>query len=1256
MMKSVRIHSSLPVLSLTNSTDYNVTASDVSREQENTTDDSHMTEKVYVDTKNKSHKLSVSRCTRTSSRLSHSRSSSYLIGHEYYWQNQYVHPDLIDKFCQSPVQLTTVTSTTIDSDHQTLAKISDEHFTSLQSTDLTQFTRVTSDHEEYIKMKHHLLMKHQLDLEEAIGRLDAAENVYRTILTNARDITNNCHSSRDQVTSCETFDISLHLSEDEDEVNESFLLSSDIQVICHFLRAHNQFLNELSEYESVIHHILLQGQSLLSLVMKNQQDTDEQINVMKNINIQSNSSTIDSSHVDDEVEITDEHVTQSMDSSRINVLKSHASHIRSKFTCLLDTVQEREESLSRALVSVAQKYLDNLKCWILYAEDRIVYFEEIGPDFESLIRQCEDHRVLQDELDDQQNTLDLLNNLLCIMRDDNNEYSLHISSCTLGEFEMEIKSLIRGKWNHISTCIVDRSAILSVIHDEWCNINSLEEQIKHIAYQCCQENEVSSDTRGMHGHSIHVNTIDCNTTGFTCIDQSLQELMSTLSESVDSLLTQLNSRSSYVTIHCDTINQVTSQLSRLHASLNTIKDKQPFLHLNRPGDVNDTQNIAEQLNERDVSSSNNNHSMLTEEYVTSNTSASLDSTQIKCDDIQDERNNSNICNSENENNINVVDVNDENNTGLRVYLSTTSDVMCTSSHLQQTKSHQHLLHDREDKKRSQQLLDPCIPHAWRVKEWQRDMETVSSWLGRIEDDLGLEDDLSDNGSVIWDHLSQQEQCFLLNDTSISVQEKADEIDSLIHEGEQIIDELESIGKSVKIYSELLSAVVGRWTNIQQELAVKCEMIDYDDIQDGEQGDCFIVDTAISRTQEMTDLHSQAPDDDVYVNDELIARSPYASSSGNFIIGPMCRWLRSAETNFIWLGRIEDDLGLDDADVNCAVVLWDKLSLEDQRSLIHDTTISIESKCSEIETLIVSGDKIATTVTSLIESTGGEINERERSKINKFQQLLGSLKERWSAVVNELEKKQMRLKILDELYDLNCQVEPLRRSLVLHQKWLQVTESLLNQSCNIRRLIKQFKLRSQSMNMQADKIYKIKHQIECIVNSVTFDVTSDDSYKSLHCFLKCWQVIYDRNNQLNKRIECISHSIDTNETSSSPDDEILSISEENLSAFLINQQQEQLNTQQSDHINQQIASSSQSPCDVTIHHQLPSTSHAISCESSFFLFSLPLSFTLVYCLSWFVLSFNIDFFSSQMQQQLVQQMSQVTPARQMLILWQFIKQM
>lgn len=79
--------------------------------------------------------------------------------------------------------------------------------------------------------------------------------------------------------------------------------------------------------------------------------------------------------------------------------------------------------------------------------------------------------------------------------------------------------------------------------------------------------------------------------------------------------------------------------------------------------------------------------------------------------------------------------------------------------------------------------------SWRIQEWHRTLDTLSSWMERIEEALGIADD--EEGSLLWDSLAIEEQQVLLEDTEADVETRKTEFEQLISQGKQIVEDLSS---------------------------------------------------------------------------------------------------------------------------------------------------------------------------------------------------------------------------------------------------------------------------------------------------------------------------------------------------------------------------------------------------------------------------------------------------------------------------------
>ncbi|RWS22598.1 dystrophin-like protein [Leptotrombidium deliense] len=77
--------------------------------------------------------------------------------------------------------------------------------------------------------------------------------------------------------------------------------------------------------------------------------------------------------------------------------------------------------------------------------------------------------------------------------------------------------------------------------------------------------------------------------------------------------------------------------------------------------------------------------------------------------------------------------------------------------------------------------------SWRVQEWKRELDTITGWLERVEQSIGIDDE--SEGSLLWEELALEEKQVLLEDTENDVDLRRHEFEKLIEQGKQITDEL-----------------------------------------------------------------------------------------------------------------------------------------------------------------------------------------------------------------------------------------------------------------------------------------------------------------------------------------------------------------------------------------------------------------------------------------------------------------------------------
>lgn len=77
--------------------------------------------------------------------------------------------------------------------------------------------------------------------------------------------------------------------------------------------------------------------------------------------------------------------------------------------------------LQMTLMSLQQQQLDDLADWLTKMEDKIQGQQQLGSDLAQVKQQVEEHKKLQEELDQQQKKVDSLQNMVVVVDDTNTE-------------------------------------------------------------------------------------------------------------------------------------------------------------------------------------------------------------------------------------------------------------------------------------------------------------------------------------------------------------------------------------------------------------------------------------------------------------------------------------------------------------------------------------------------------------------------------------------------------------------------------------------------------------------------------------------------------------------------------------------------------------------------------------------------------------------------------------------------------------------
>ena len=204
------------------------------------------------------------------------------------------------------------------------------------------------------------------------------------------------------------------------DFEDDSLLESDVETVKQLFHAHEDFMLELTDYQSKIGDLLSEGQVLID---SNLCSSDERKEV-----------------------------------------KCQRELLNKKWEVLRCKAVEKQTNLHHTLMLLQQKQLDNLRAWLITAEDRISTFLEIGSTLELVLHQCENHKTLQEEVQEQQVIVNSLSNMVVIIDDAGN--TSQPSEGVSDDLEDQLLAL-GEKWAHVCRFVEERGAVLELVARNW---------------------------------------------------------------------------------------------------------------------------------------------------------------------------------------------------------------------------------------------------------------------------------------------------------------------------------------------------------------------------------------------------------------------------------------------------------------------------------------------------------------------------------------------------------------------------------------------------------------------------------------------------------------------------------------------------------------------------------------------------------------------------------------------------------------------
>ncbi|XP_067848886.1 dystrophin isoform X5 [Heptranchias perlo] len=166
-----------------------------------------------------------------------------------------------------------------------------------------------------------------------------------------------------------------------------------------------------------------------------------------------------------------------------NEIREQMNLLNSRWENLRVASMERQSKLHEVLMDLQQQQLKHLADWLTSTEDRIQHMEAqpLGPDLEALKQQVEDHKVLQEDLEQEQVRVNSLTHMVVVVDESNGE-----NATAALEEELQI---LGERWAAICKWTEERWVLLQEILFKWQYFT--EEQCLFDAWLMEKEESVS---------------------------------------------------------------------------------------------------------------------------------------------------------------------------------------------------------------------------------------------------------------------------------------------------------------------------------------------------------------------------------------------------------------------------------------------------------------------------------------------------------------------------------------------------------------------------------------------------------------------------------------------------------------------------------------------------------------------------------------------------------------------------------------------
>ncbi|KAK3712444.1 hypothetical protein RRG08_002774 [Elysia crispata] len=205
------------------------------------------------------------------------------------------------------------------------------------------------------------------------------------------------------------------LLEAEEVLDKQFPVAEEVGKVKEQFNQHEEFMVELTRHQDSIGGVLKEGNDLL---------TDGKVTT------------------EEEKEIR----------TQMSLLNNRWEELRVK-------ALGRQSRLQTVLMELQQGQLDDLASWLTSMEERVEKQQNIGADLEAIKAQVEEHKAIQNSLEEQQKKVDSLQNMVVVVDDTNTE-----SACAAMEHQLES---LGKRWAQICRWTEEQWILLQELLMRW---------------------------------------------------------------------------------------------------------------------------------------------------------------------------------------------------------------------------------------------------------------------------------------------------------------------------------------------------------------------------------------------------------------------------------------------------------------------------------------------------------------------------------------------------------------------------------------------------------------------------------------------------------------------------------------------------------------------------------------------------------------------------------------------------------------------